>query len=227
MRQIELEKAREIAGAVVAQRSKEAGIELALIETSTARFELGWVFAYQSREFVESGDVMTAVGGNGPILVLDPAGRVLQLGTGTPTEAQLGRLVASATAAEEWACVWNTVHDGSIISATMEQGTLTVDVEVLYLAERIDPQHTSIRLVFPGCTRFAYRPWEGGWHDDLDEIVSLEPEILSVSSFVPPVRVVCVEGELEMAAEGVRVLTQSDEELGVDGLEAVARAYWG
>lgn len=43
--------------------------DFAILEGETVETGRGWVFFYNSREYVESGDPMSSLAGNGPILV--------------------------------------------------------------------------------------------------------------------------------------------------------------
>ena len=61
-------------------------VELALMPEHTREFEKGWVFFYQSRRFVETGDMMEMVGGNAPLIVDKMDGSVHVTGTGRPIE---------------------------------------------------------------------------------------------------------------------------------------------
>jgi hypothetical protein len=47
----------------------KAGIDLELLANDTIEFKYGWVFFYQSKEYVESGDISKLIGGNAPIIV--------------------------------------------------------------------------------------------------------------------------------------------------------------
>src|SRR5689334_436209 len=42
---------------------------LALLDSGTEEFRVGWVFYYQSARFIETGDLVDSVGGNAPIFV--------------------------------------------------------------------------------------------------------------------------------------------------------------
>ncbi|MDA9549707.1 hypothetical protein ACM43_35675 [Bradyrhizobium sp. CCBAU 45321] len=56
----------------------------------------GWVFFYNTREFVETGKPSARLAGNGPIFV-DRDGRIHQLPTSMPWEESLERLRKSST----------------------------------------------------------------------------------------------------------------------------------
>jgi hypothetical protein len=55
----------------------------------------GWVFGYQSRSFLETGDFRDAYCGNAPFLVEKDTGRVLCLGTAHPIEHYLSNYEAT------------------------------------------------------------------------------------------------------------------------------------
>jgi hypothetical protein len=60
--------------------------ELALLEDSTLETEFGWVFFYNSVEFVRTGDMRFALGGNAPIIVDRSSGELTVTGTSHPVE---------------------------------------------------------------------------------------------------------------------------------------------
>jgi hypothetical protein len=55
--------------------------DLALLTEHTIEFELGWVFFYQSRKYIESGDYRDMLGGNAPFIVNKNDGSIHVTGT--------------------------------------------------------------------------------------------------------------------------------------------------
>ena len=49
----------------------------------------GWIFFYNSRTYLETGNVLAMLAGNGPVVVLSSSGEVVMLGTARPTEAEI------------------------------------------------------------------------------------------------------------------------------------------
>jgi hypothetical protein len=86
-RDITLEDARELALATL--RTFKSSEELVLLEARTIEKPYGWVFFYQSRRFVETGDVLHALGGNGPLVIERDSGRITVLGTARGVEEEL------------------------------------------------------------------------------------------------------------------------------------------
>ena len=64
-------------------------IELVILDDQTIEGEFGWVFFYQSRVYLESGDVSYALAGNAPILVSRQDGSLHVTGTSQPIEAYI------------------------------------------------------------------------------------------------------------------------------------------
>lgn len=69
MRSITQDKAYEMARIEVERLATEAGDHFALIPEETRTVDIGWVFFFNSSDFVRSRDPKDALAGNGPILV--------------------------------------------------------------------------------------------------------------------------------------------------------------
>lgn len=63
------------------------GVELALLEQNTLEEDFGWVFFYQSKDFLESGRVSDKLAGNSPIIVDRRDGTIHTTGTAHPIES--------------------------------------------------------------------------------------------------------------------------------------------
>jgi len=59
----------------------ESPYECVILEDETIAKEWGWVFFYQTKAFVESGDFRDMLGGNAPIIVNRVTGDVTITGT--------------------------------------------------------------------------------------------------------------------------------------------------
>jgi len=60
-------------------------LALAILDDATIECEFGWAFSYQTRSFIESGDVMDTLVGNGPLFVTRE-GTMFETGTAEPAE---------------------------------------------------------------------------------------------------------------------------------------------
>ena len=83
---INFDQAKTVALNKLKEIETKSNIKVALLEADSISFEYGWVFFYQSEEFVRTGDESKLVGGNAPILVDKFNNIVLHTGTSKPTE---------------------------------------------------------------------------------------------------------------------------------------------
>jgi len=67
--ELKLDDARTMIQKVLKVFESESGIELVVLDEETIHFEFGWVFFYQSKEFVETSNPDFLLGGNVPIIV--------------------------------------------------------------------------------------------------------------------------------------------------------------
>ena len=78
--------------AYLAEREEETSLALGRTAEGPDRLSRGWAFFYQSREFLETGNVSDQLVGHGPVLVLDD-GRIVEGGSlDWPPEAFLKRV---------------------------------------------------------------------------------------------------------------------------------------
>lgn len=75
-------------------------IELVLLYDETVEFKYGWAFFFQSKEYVETGDFMSAIAGNGLIIFNKYDGSILQTGTAHSAEHYISEYVRDLDAKE-------------------------------------------------------------------------------------------------------------------------------
>jgi hypothetical protein len=84
---------REQAKAAVEQHLRSTGAvgddEVVILDASTIERSYGWVFVYQSKRFLETGDIMDALGGNGPIVALRTSETLHPLATSASVDVSL------------------------------------------------------------------------------------------------------------------------------------------
>ena len=76
-----LSKEKAIAIAANYIKGKSTKHDLVLLTNNTIEFELGWVFFYQSKKYIDSGDYRDMLGGNAPIIINKYNGSVHVTGT--------------------------------------------------------------------------------------------------------------------------------------------------
>ncbi|GHU01662.1 hypothetical protein FACS1894154_11630 [Betaproteobacteria bacterium] len=64
----------------------DLGDRYVLIEESTIEKPYGWIFVFNSKKFLDTGNFIYALGGNGPIIVEKDTGVLHQLGTAMSLE---------------------------------------------------------------------------------------------------------------------------------------------
>jgi hypothetical protein len=90
------DKARAVAAQYIGEGCRTPdGITPMIVDTETQEREFGWVFFYDSREHVETGDVLYALAGNAPVVVLRD-GTIRTTGTARPLSQYLSEIEAEA-----------------------------------------------------------------------------------------------------------------------------------
>jgi len=69
-----------------------SGGGLVVVDENTMETEFGWVFFYDSKEYLETEDLRYAIAGNAPIVVLKKDGSLRVTGTAQPIELYLDKL---------------------------------------------------------------------------------------------------------------------------------------
>jgi|SRR5688572_9729382 hypothetical protein len=78
--------ARKVVNAYLTKLQAGRSYELALMEDRTRDEDFGWVFFYNTKRFLESGDMQWALGGNAPLIVDRRTGELHVTGTAHPIE---------------------------------------------------------------------------------------------------------------------------------------------
>ncbi|NVM75000.1 hypothetical protein FHW83_000780 [Duganella sp. SG902] len=87
--------ALQIAQAKVHELASAAGDDFALQPNHTREIEQGWVFFFNSAEYVRTGNYIHALAGNGPLLVLRN-GNVVMLPSAVPWEGVVSEMARPA-----------------------------------------------------------------------------------------------------------------------------------
>lgn len=82
-------EANVIANRYLRELEQQVGESLALLLDDTLETEAGWVFFYNTVEFIETGDFISCLAGNSPFIVEKNVGAIHELGTGKPVEESL------------------------------------------------------------------------------------------------------------------------------------------
>jgi len=82
---IDRDEAQRRASAYVAKFSTPSN-EFVIVPEATLERSFGWVFFYNSKRFVETGDILFALAGNAPIIVDRRTAGIHVTGTAKPLE---------------------------------------------------------------------------------------------------------------------------------------------
>jgi len=82
-------EAEHVAREYVKAREGDAGCELVLMDQQTLERPFGWVFFYDAKRHLETGDFRHALAGNAPIVIMKADGRIHETGTAFPLEHYL------------------------------------------------------------------------------------------------------------------------------------------
>ena len=65
---------------------------IAIIDSETVEKPYGWIFFYNSRRYVESGELVYALVGQGPVVVVAETGEVIELGSAYAADVAIKQL---------------------------------------------------------------------------------------------------------------------------------------
>lgn len=82
----------------LAMVTEGSGIEVAIVDTETTERDFGWVFRYESKKTIETGDVREAISGNGPIIVDRYSGILRRFGSLDSSESAISQYEAEVAA---------------------------------------------------------------------------------------------------------------------------------
>ncbi|ETW99404.1 MAG: hypothetical protein ETSY2_40945 [Candidatus Entotheonella gemina] len=83
---INLEKAIEIINKYLKKIETEIGEEILLIDQETIEKDFGWVFFYNSKRAIKTGNLIHSLYGNAPLIVDRETGYIHETGTAYPVE---------------------------------------------------------------------------------------------------------------------------------------------
>jgi len=60
--------------------------QLIILDDQTQEHDFGWIFFYNTREYIEKGELQAALAGNAPLIVDKSGGRIFETGTAYPID---------------------------------------------------------------------------------------------------------------------------------------------
>jgi hypothetical protein len=87
----DMQEARNLAEQYLTRLSLSPPLELAIADEFTRETDFGWIFFYDSKRHLETGDFGDAIAGNGPLIVDRRDGSVTSTATAFPIEVSIER----------------------------------------------------------------------------------------------------------------------------------------
>jgi hypothetical protein len=76
-----LEQAMQVAQNHLDEKSRGKDDGLQILEDKVVEKKYGWIFRFNSKKFLETGNILYSLGGNGPIVVERESGKIHELGS--------------------------------------------------------------------------------------------------------------------------------------------------
>lgn len=137
--------------------------------------------------------------------------------------------------------VFNIFHDGGIARLRRKNtNDIELRVDILYLAEMVNPAYTHFTAILKNCSSIFFDTWE--WdntskrYEDMHELhVLLEDmSVLGAEHKDGMIKVECAlndekiaGGLLSILCEDIVLFDEGGKEMSFVALEAIARQYWG
>jgi len=83
------EEARQKVMARMPELGRDIDGGVALMTDRTITKPYGWIFFFNSVRYLETGQILDSLAGNGPIAVLSSSGEVVDLGTALPSKEEI------------------------------------------------------------------------------------------------------------------------------------------
>jgi hypothetical protein len=92
------DQAKQLAQSLLGSEISEIGCDVAIIDSATLERPFGWVFFYQSKDYLQTGHHLDQLAGNAPLIVNRHTGKFIHTGTAQPVEAYILLCEASLAA---------------------------------------------------------------------------------------------------------------------------------
>lgn len=91
------DEAKGIVEAELNREYQEPGDSLIIIDNLTQEKPYGWIFFFDSKKYLETGNFLFMLCGNGPVVFERESQRIVRLGTALKMEEEIARYEASRT----------------------------------------------------------------------------------------------------------------------------------
>lgn len=129
--------------------------------------------------------------------------------------------------------VINNFHDGSIVQFSKTSNSVTLKIEIEYLAELINKKFNFFKCDLINCDEIYFKFWEEeNIIYDLELMNEYELEILSAEDIENKIVVKCLTnvnngGELYIKTENIKIYAQDEKEITHSTLAQLSQQYRG
>jgi hypothetical protein len=159
---------------------------------------------------------------------------------------RLGRLTFSVrriviSGSEDLSEIFSIFHDGEIVNYASDGSDLELKVEIMYLAERVDPDYRSFQLRLHNVRDINFETWPKDSAAEPAKLFSIpqifEPE-LEISGAEPEgdsIKIICNQSSPQCEYSGGTLLLQADyalvtdeggKEYSLEELRQICSGYW-
>ena len=137
--------------------------------------------------------------------------------------------------------IFSIFHDGCIINCHLEENALVMEVEIEYLAERINPHFRKFTVRLAEIQKLRFSTWLNDLESEplvltkFDSIFKPELEIAQGNVVEGQIQIICLQsdpefeycgGELYFTAVSAEVFDEAGKFYSVGELVTLANAYW-
>lgn len=122
--------------------------------------------------------------------------------------------------------LFNTLHDGVVVSLAAHGDRVSMGVDASYLRARFAEPGDHFIIELLGCRALSYTPYDEATVTDLRQIVRLEPELVEAQREGEQLVIWGGMGVLRVAHEAHALRFDLGSSLSPEALRAASRAYW-
>jgi hypothetical protein len=142
---------------------------------------------------------------------------------------------------ENIAAIFSIFHDGVIAGYVRGDKTLTMEIEIEYLARRIKPDYTRFFVALHGVSQISFLTWPSVVGEEPvlmkngEQVLATRMDILEGYAKEGLIEVTCMQsnstvgfcgGELYLACTSAIVTDQGGRQYELDQLDTIGRQYW-
>lgn len=137
--------------------------------------------------------------------------------------------------------IFSIFHDGGIATANPQGGDLVLEIDIQYLAERVNPEYKGFKVCLYGFCDAEFSTWPSDLKSEPEKITDVqsifkpELEVLEASLKENKIEVVCNQhsseydycgGELSFIVDSAEVQDEAGKFYSIEELDFICKGYW-